>query len=109
MIRFSSKGLAPRQILCFDMEARPLGWFGGDFTHKEVTMISSAWVDHPQTMHTYILTKRDGSGVRMVKEFLKRYDAADIVVGHYILLRLAAPQRHLFRPRLAAYLAEAGA
>jgi len=77
--------LDPQKTLCFDMEARPLGWFGGDFTHKEVTMISSAWVDDPEgTMKTTVLTKRDGSGVRMVKAFLKRYDEADIVVGHYI-------------------------
>ena len=71
--------------LCFDMEARPLGWYAGDFNHKEVTMISSAWVDDPEgTMETQVLTKRDDSAVRMVKEFLKRYDEADIVVGHYI-------------------------
>jgi len=75
---------APR-ILCFDMEARPLGWYGGDFTHKEVTMISSAWIDDPEgTMKTFILTKRDGSGRKMAEAFLRRYNQADIVVGHYL-------------------------
>jgi DNA polymerase elongation subunit (family B) len=78
-------GFAAPKILCFDMEARPLGWFGGDFTHKEITIISSAWVTDPEgTMETHALSKKDGSGLKMVEAFIKRYDEADIVMGHYI-------------------------
>jgi len=78
-------GFAAPKILAFDMEARPLGWYGGDFTHKEVTMISSAWTTDPEgSMETYALNKKSGSGLSMVKMFLKRYNEADIVMGHYI-------------------------
>ena len=78
-------GAPAGRILNFDIEARPLGWYGGDFTHKEVTVIASAWEDDPNgTMEVMHLTKREGSGATMLRHFLKRYNEATVVVGHYI-------------------------
>jgi len=74
---------APR-ILDFDIEMRPLGWLGGDFVHSEVTAIASCWADDYDSLECPTITKRLGSEVKMLKEFVKRYDEADIVTGHYI-------------------------
>lgn len=73
-------------ILDFDIEARPLGWYGGDFVHKEVTAIASAWIvnDEMQDLEVLLLNRRRGSSQRMLKAFRKRYDQAGIVTGHYI-------------------------
>lgn len=73
------------KVLDFDIESRPLGWYGGDFTHQEVTAISSAWVDDPvDSMEVLTISKRAGSEKRMLKKFRKRFDEADMLVGHYI-------------------------
>jgi len=75
-----------QRILDFDIEARPLGWLGGDFVHMEITAIASAWIvdGKPEDMQVLTLTKRDTSAVAMLKGFTKRYNEADMVVGHYI-------------------------
>lgn len=84
-LTFSTPPSQPARILDFDIESRPLGWYGGIFVHQEVTVISSAWTDDPEgTMQTNYLTKRAGSAERMFKAFVKRYNEADIVAGHYI-------------------------
>jgi hypothetical protein len=83
-IRSESFGTQVLRRLDFDIEARPLGWLGGDWVHKEVTAIGSCWMDDHDTMEVSLLTKRDGSAERMLLAFLKRYDEADMVVGHYI-------------------------
>lgn len=75
---------APR-ILDFDIECRPLGWLGGDFVHSEVTAIATAWADDPEgSIECYNITKRVGSERSMLKAFVKRYNKADVVTGHYI-------------------------
>lgn len=74
----------PKRILHFDIEARPLGWFGGDFTHKEPTAIAWAWADDPERVEVATLTKRIGSEKTMLRRFLVAYNQADIVSGHYI-------------------------
>lgn len=78
-------GIDGGRVLNFDIEARPLGWYGGDFTHKEVTAIACAWEDDPEdSMEVYMLTKRVGSARAMLRHFAARYSEARLVVGHFI-------------------------
>lgn len=75
---------APR-ILNFDIEVRPLGWYGGDWVHKELTVIACAWEDDAEgTLEVYHQTKRPGSIKGMLRKFLRRYNEADMVTGHHI-------------------------
>jgi len=74
----------PLKRLNFDIEARPLGWLGGDWVHKEITAIGCCWMDDPDSMEVYLLTKRVGSAEKMMRAFAKRYAQADMVVGHFI-------------------------
>lgn len=78
-------GFKAKRALNFDIEVRPLGWYGGDWVHKEVTVIACAWEDDPQgTLEVYNLDHRKGSMKRMMKKFVKRYDEAGLVCGHFI-------------------------
>lgn len=77
-------GFSAPRILDFDIEARPLGWYGGDWVHKEVTVIAWAWVENKPQVQSAHLDLRKGSAERMLKAFRKVYDEADIVAGHYI-------------------------
>lgn len=88
----------PLRILYFDCEARPLGWFGGDLTHKEITVIAWAWKDGEYGVSA--LTKDDRSRVRMLRKFREVYDQSDMVVGHFI--------RGFDLPLVNAMLTEAG-
>ena len=72
------------RTLHFDIEARPLGWYGGDFTHKEPTAIAWAWADNPEQVWVEMLTPAPTSGQTMLKRFHRAYQEADIVSGHYI-------------------------
>lgn len=81
----------PLKILDFDVECRPMSWYGGDWVTKEITAIAWRFIDEPEThTHSWILTpsrtfkqhqakKRAG-----VLKFLKDWHKADIVTGHYI-------------------------
>lgn len=71
---------APR-ILDFDIENRPLTYYGGDLTTAEVTAIACSFA-HDETYSCWLLGMHDP--VYMLEEFRLRYDAADIVTGHYI-------------------------
>lgn len=75
-----------RRVLDFDCEARPLGWLGGDWVHKEVTAIASAWIvdGKPQDLEVWHITKRADSHKSMLRKFRERYAEADMVTGHYI-------------------------
>ena len=74
------------RVLDFDIESRPLGWISQDYVHQEVTAIASAWIvnGEPHDLRVLLLNRRQGSSARMLREFKKRYDEADIVTGHYI-------------------------
>ena len=81
----SDRAYPQHRMLNFDIEARPLGWLGGDFVHKEVTAIGCAWHDDPEgSMEVYLLTKDERSAKTMMRRFWERYNQADVVVGHYI-------------------------
>ena len=79
-------GFEGQRILNFDIEARPLGWYGGDWVHKETTAIAWAWQTGPEAGRTGFreLKRNKGSMRRMLYEFHKAYKRADIVVGHWI-------------------------
>ena len=79
-------GFEGQRILNFDIEARPLGWYGGDWVHKETTAIAWAWMTGPMAGVTGFrqLTRRRHTMTAMLTSFKRAYDEADIVVGHWI-------------------------
>jgi hypothetical protein len=79
-------GFSEPKILDFDIEARPLGWYGPDLVHKEVTAIGVAWIvdGEPVDLDVAFLMKRHQNPITMLRWFRKLYDSADMVVGHYI-------------------------
>jgi hypothetical protein len=78
-------GAKAQRVLVFDLEARPIAWYGGDWVTKQITIAASAWTDDPEgTMEVYYLTKDSRSFPRMLKRIHARIDEADVVSGHYI-------------------------
>lgn len=71
-----------QHILDFDIECRPLSWYGGDFVSKEITAIAWAWIEPKPKIYSLLLG--DVSHREMVTQFFDYYHAADIVTGHYI-------------------------
>ncbi len=69
------------RILDFDIEARPLSYWGERPTN-EITAISSCFTDDLGTMETHLLGKDDPKD--MLAFFVARYNEADIVTGHNI-------------------------
>jgi hypothetical protein len=72
----------PMKVLDFDIENRPLTYLGSDFTTAEVTAIAWAWTDKPDDVTVYLLGETDLSTI--LDRFLRVYDLADMVTGHYI-------------------------
>lgn len=72
---------APLKILDFDIENRPLSYLGMDFTTAEITAIAAGWTDKSKV---FVWALGDVTGEEMLTEFVKLYDEADIVTGHYI-------------------------
>lgn len=80
------------RVLDFDCECRPLSWYAGDFNSKEITAIAWGWIDPENPgqalgdveCRTLTLAGSDRSLRRMLSEFVKAYDEADVVTGHYI-------------------------
>ena len=79
------------RILDFDVECRPLSWYGGDWVTKEITAISWKWLG---TKGAPVCVLR-GEGeldhdewaqdvISMLENFRAAYDVADMVTGHYI-------------------------
>lgn len=79
------------RILDFDVECRPMAWYGGDWVTKEITAIAWRFVDEPEeATRVWLLTpsttwaehlekRREG-----MRAFLADYDQAGMVTGHYI-------------------------
>lgn len=85
MIRFRGGEAKLLRVLVFDMEARPIAWYGGDFVTKQVTAVASAYTDDPEgTLEVQWLTKDDRTFTRMLKHMASRLEEADVVAGHYI-------------------------
>lgn len=72
----------PLRVLDFDVECRPLHWIANDFVSKEVTAVSWAWVDDPTHVTVYLLGQT--SLPTILKAFVRAYNEADLVTGHYI-------------------------
>ncbi len=75
-----------RIIVDFDIEMRPLGWYGGDFVHTEPTAIGYLYLNGPKAgqRDALVLTKAKGSMESMLRKFRMVYDEADMLTGHYI-------------------------
>ena len=78
------------RILDFDIEVRPMAFYGGDFVTKQPTAIAWKWVGERSAAEVVLLgesydTRRVmEEEVAMLEAFRAVYDAADIVTGHYI-------------------------
>jgi hypothetical protein len=72
----------PLRILDFDIENRPLSYWQPDRPTAEITAIASCWTDDPDSMQVWMLG--EDSPEDMLRGFLRRYDKADMVTGHYI-------------------------
>lgn len=79
-LKFEGKGL---RYLDFDSECRPLTYLGSDYTTAEVTAIAWCWVDDVKSMQYRLLGEDDMETI--LGDFVKAYNEADVVTGHYIL------------------------
>lgn len=66
-----------------DIENRPLTYLGSDFTTADITAIAWSWYGE-DAVECYLLTRKKGSQERMLREFLKVYNQADGITGHYL-------------------------
>jgi hypothetical protein len=77
-------------ILDFDVECRPIAWYGGDFVTKQPTAVGWKIVGskgEPEVraigesgLTHYVLDEEEA----MLLDFCEVYDNADIVTGHFI-------------------------
>lgn len=81
----------PVRILDFDVECRPMAWYGGDWVTKEITAIAWRFVDEPEdSTRVWLLTpsrtwaEHIAKRRRGMEEFLAAYNEAGMVTGHYI-------------------------
>lgn len=74
------------RILDFDIENRPLSYLGMDYTTAEITAIGWGWIegDGLNGPYSVALTKKNTT-YALLREFVKQWNRADIVTGHYIL------------------------
>lgn len=78
------------RILDFDVEVRPMAFYGGDFVTKQPTAIAWKWAGEREAVRCVLLglsfdTRQTFvEEVYMLEEFRAAYDEADIVTGHYI-------------------------
>jgi len=72
---------AKLKILDFDIENRPLSYLGMDFTTSDITAIAAGF-EGESKIAVWLLGEH--SQKEMLVEFVKLYDEADIVTGHYI-------------------------
>lgn len=71
------------RILHFDCENRPLSYWCDDRPSAEVTAIAWSWADSNK-MNLYTLNDSTSFEWDDLFSFLKAYEEADIVTGHYI-------------------------
>ena len=69
-------------ILDFDIENRPLTYWTPDRPSAEVTAIAWAFVDKPEDVQARLLGQV--SAREMLEDFVRAYNEADMVTGHYI-------------------------
>lgn len=77
------------RILDFDVECRPLAWYGGDWVTKQPTAIAWCWIGDDD-VKVEVVGESDRSSrvpleeARMLEAFRRAYDEADVVTGHFI-------------------------
>src|SRR5262252_9271643 len=69
------------RVLDFDLENRPLSYLGSDFTTAEVTALAWAWTDEPSKVTVRLLGDRSLDAI--LEEFVRVYNEADMVTGHF--------------------------
>lgn len=81
----------PIRILDLDAECRPMAWYGGDWVTKEITALAWRFIDEPEELtKVWLLTpsktweNHQEKKRRGMLRFLKDYNIADMVTGHYI-------------------------
>ena len=79
---FAQEEYKPWRILDFDIENRPLSYIGENYTTAQITAIAACWDGKPGTMWCRLLGC--DAPVKMLEEFRKLYNEADMVTGHYI-------------------------
>lgn len=79
------------RILDLDVECRPMAWYGGDWVTKEVTAYAWRFADEPEESTRYWLltpsktwASHQSKKEKGLRQFIRDYDKADIVTGHYI-------------------------
>lgn len=70
------------KILDFDIENRPLSYWIPDMPTAEITAIASCWVGDLSSLEVHLLGEYTVEEI--LDAFIKRYNEADIVTGHYI-------------------------
>ena len=71
------------RILDLDIENRPLTYLGEGFTTADITAIAWSWVGE-EDVTCFLVSPDTKSQRRMLSEFLKVYNQAGMVTGHYI-------------------------
>ena len=83
----------PMRILDFDVECRPLSWISSDYVSKDITAIAWGWASTINTPPEAVTVHLLGSSHEytpwdeqrlMLEAFLRVYNEADMVTGHYI-------------------------
>jgi hypothetical protein len=70
------------RVLDFDIENRPLSYWTVDSPTADITAISSMWVGDHESIEVLLLGEMTQE--EMLRRFVERYNAADLVTGHYI-------------------------
>jgi hypothetical protein len=84
---FTTTERKKHRILDFDIENRPLSYWFDDRTTAEITAIGWAWADLDSPPAYRVLLPppdHENSFLRMLRDFVRVYDEADIVTGHFI-------------------------
>lgn len=79
---FNTKVKSNFKILDFDIECRPLSWYGGDFVTREVTAIACKFIGSKEEPYCWLLGEY--SPEEILNNFLENYNEAGMVTGHYI-------------------------
>lgn len=78
------------RVLDFDVECRPLAWYGGDFVTKQPTAIAWQFIGETDIPTYAYIGESDHSSRVLIEEeamleaFRRAYDQADVVTGHFI-------------------------
>jgi DNA polymerase elongation subunit (family B) len=78
------------RVLDFDIECRPIAWYGGDFVTKQPTTIAWKYAGEGRRPTVTAIGESDRMSLvleeeaEMLEAFRVAFDDADMVTGHYI-------------------------